>query len=295
VKIKSTAEEAGGWIIHGIDKQGDVGKASSFVLDSNGFVHISYFDETNDALKYAYETIDGWYVQTVDTENVGRASDIALDSRGNPHIVYIDTKNSRIKYAQYDGQQWKRWTIEAAGAAAILPSLALGADNEQFIAYYEYIADDLMLLFYDTASQTWQKQTIDAEGNVGTEASIAVDTNNNLHVTYFDNTYDFLKYAWYDGTAWQRITLDSSGTAGLFTALTLNENNYPTVWYYNQLQDKVQYLSYVGNDKWEQKTFSLEGFDIWQGDIMLDENGYVHFSYYDKTEQDLRYAVGIWE
>ncbi|MEK6867362.1 MAG: hypothetical protein AABX98_00925, partial [Nanoarchaeota archaeon] len=264
VKIKSTAEEPeAGWTIHGIDKEGDVGKASSFVLDSNGFVHLSYFDETNDALKYAYETKDGWYVQIVDTENVGRSSDIALDSAENPHIIYTDTKNSKLKYAFYDGTAWKRWTIEAAGSAAILPSIALDEDDAQYIAYYDFIEDDLMLLFYDAKSQAWKKETIDAAGDVGAEASIAIDVDNNPHIIYFDNTYDFLKYAWYDGTAWQRTTLDASGIAGLFTALTLDKNNYPTVWYYNQLQNKVQYLSYVGNNNWQQKTFSLDGFDIW--------------------------------
>ncbi len=298
VTIQATAEETeerGGWTIYGIDRKGDVGKASSFVLDKNGFVHISYFDETNDALKYAYETVEGWYVQTVDTENVGRSSDIALDSLENPHIVYTDTKNSKLKYAMYDETTWKRWTIEAAGTAAILPSLALDGDDAQYIAYYDFIEDDLMLLFYDATSKTWKKETIDAAGDVGAEASIAVDTNSNPHIVYFDNTYDFLKYVWYDGASWQITTLDSTGTAGLFTALTLDKNNYPTVWYYNQLQDKVQYLSYIGDNKWEQNRFSLEGFDIWQGDIVLDKKGYVHFSYYDKTEEDLKYAIGGWE
>jgi hypothetical protein len=295
VKLKATAEDSEGWTLYSVDKEGDVGKASSFILDSSGFVHISYFDETNDALKYAYETADGWYVQTVDIENVGRSSDIALDSSENPHIVYTDTKNSKLKYAMYDGTTWKHWTIEAAGSAAILPSLALDADDAQYITYYDFIDDDLMLLFYDATSAAWKTETRDAEGDVGTEASIAIDANNNPHIVYFDNTYDFLKYVWYDGTAWQKTTLDASGKAGLFTTLTLDKKNYPTVWYYNQLQDKVQYLSYVGDNQWEQKTFSLDGFDIWQGDIVLDENGYVHFSYYDKDSKDLRYAIGEWE
>ncbi|MBI5072548.1 hypothetical protein HZA99_01895 [Candidatus Woesearchaeota archaeon] len=45
VKLKKTAEEpASGWTIYGIDTEGDVGKASSLVLDKNGFVHVSYFD-----------------------------------------------------------------------------------------------------------------------------------------------------------------------------------------------------------------------------------------------------------
>ncbi|MBI5072547.1 hypothetical protein HZA99_01890 [Candidatus Woesearchaeota archaeon] len=122
-----------------------------------------------------------------------------------------------LMYAMYDGTEWKRWTGEAAGAGvgvgagAILPTLAFGANDEQYIAYYDYVADDLVLLFYNAESQTWQRQTIDAEGDVGTEASIAVGSDNNPRIVYFDNTHDLLKYAWYDGTSWQKTVLDESG------------------------------------------------------------------------------------
>ncbi len=295
VAVKKTAaqEEAAGWTMYGVDREGDVGKDSAFVLDKEGYAHISYFDETNDALKYAYQTAKGWYVQRVDSGNVGRSSDIALDSDGNPHIVYSDTKNSQLKYAYSDGKEWYKGTLEAAGQYAILPALTFDSSNTPHIAYYDFIDDDLVHLWYD--ADIWQKETVDSDGDIGTGASIAMDSTDNPHISYFDNTYDILKYAWYDGTEWHVQKIDTSGSAGLFSAISLNSQDYPLIWYYNQLKEKVQYLQYLGEDQWDQETFSLEGFALYRGDIVLDENGYVHFSYYWEADKDLRYATGVWE
>lgn len=299
VSVKKTAaqaaQEAAGWTIYGVDKEGDVGKDSSFVLDKKGYAYISYFDETNDALKYAYMTAQGWYVQRVDSGNVGRSSDIALDSDENSHVIYTDTKNSQLKYAYSDGKEWHTGTLDAAGQYAILPALALDSKNNPHIAYYDYKEDDLIHLWYDAETETWQKETVDSAGDVGTGASIAIDSKNYPHVSYFDNGYDILKYAWYDGAEWQTKVLDDSSGAGLFSAMQLDYQNYPLIWYYNQLKGKVQYLQYLGDNQWDQETFSLEGFDIYQGDIFLDDDGLVHFSYYYKAEKDLRYATGVWE
>lgn len=290
-----TAQEAAGWTMYGVDKEGDVGKDSSFVLDKEGYAYISYFDETNDALKYAYMTAEGWYVQRVDSGNVGRSSDIVLDSDENPHVIYTDTKNNQLKYVYSDGKEWHTGTLDAAGQYAILPALALDSKNNPHIAYYDYKEDDLIHLWYDAETETWQKEIVDSEGDVGTGASIAIDSKNYPHVSYFDNGYDALKYAWHDGKEWHVQELDASGNAGLFSAISLDTQNYPLIWYYNQLKGKVQYLHYLGDDQWDQETFSLEGFDIYRGDIFLDGVGLVHFSYYYEPEKDLRYAKGVWE
>lgn len=43
-----------------VDSVGDVGQHSSLAVDFNGFPHVTYYDRTNSALKYADKTSSSW-------------------------------------------------------------------------------------------------------------------------------------------------------------------------------------------------------------------------------------------
>jgi hypothetical protein len=75
---------------------------TSLALDGSGYAHISYFDNTNGDLKYAYQDISGWHFQTVAHDGfVGQYTSLVLASDGNPHISYYDVSNHDLKYAAY--------------------------------------------------------------------------------------------------------------------------------------------------------------------------------------------------
>ena len=96
---------ASNWDIVSVDTTGVVGAYTSIAIDSNDALHISYYDDTYDDLKYATcssgcTTASNWDKVSVDTTGiVGRFTSIAIDSNDDVHISYTDSTNANLKYA----------------------------------------------------------------------------------------------------------------------------------------------------------------------------------------------------
>ncbi|MBP1703897.1 MAG: hypothetical protein H6Q38_3004, partial [Chloroflexi bacterium] len=75
---------------------------TSLALDADDYPHISYYDSTNKTLKYAYQDVSGWHIQTVDSKGeVGEYTSLALDAQGHPNISYYNRSTGDLMYATY--------------------------------------------------------------------------------------------------------------------------------------------------------------------------------------------------
>lgn len=90
-----------------VDDSGQVGQYCSLGVDGDGFYHISYYDEANRDLKYAFFDGATWSIQLVDFGgDVGLWSNLVIDpSTDIPHILYFDNTNRQWKYTI--DQPWK--------------------------------------------------------------------------------------------------------------------------------------------------------------------------------------------
>ena len=114
------------------------GQEFFLALDAAGHPHISYFDNTNDDLKYASWNGSTWDIQTVDsTGNVGRLTSLALDSAGNPHISYFDDSQTALGYAYWDGTTWIVLTVDNMADMGRSSSLAIDTAGHPLISYYD--------------------------------------------------------------------------------------------------------------------------------------------------------------
>ena len=83
-----------------------MGQYTSIAVDSNDNLHISYWDSTNNDLKYATYDGSSWTDSTVGSAStVGSTGNdaytsIAIDSNDNPHISFTDL-NYELKYATF--------------------------------------------------------------------------------------------------------------------------------------------------------------------------------------------------
>ena len=132
-----------------VDSSGTVGVHTSIAIDSRGYKHISYYDETNKDLKYATDKSGSWVTTTVDSSgNVGQYTSIAIDSYDNVHISYYDQTGSDLKYATCSSgcttaSNWADVTVDTTGDVGRYSSIAIDSNDAVHISYSESAKNDL--------------------------------------------------------------------------------------------------------------------------------------------------------
>jgi hypothetical protein len=128
----------------------DVGLRTSIAIDLLDNVHISYYNFSQQNLKYATGTSGSWSTTTLDnTGDVGLYTSIAIDSSNYVHISYYDclsdcdVDNGDLKYASNASGSWVDETVDSYGDVGKHTSIAMDSFDNAHISYYDLDNGDL--------------------------------------------------------------------------------------------------------------------------------------------------------
>ena len=257
------------WRTETVDgENSNVGKFTSIALDSNNNPHISYYDEDNKIIKYAFKDSSGWQVETIESGvYMNEHSSMAMDANGNPHISYstheyyvieyTEVNKSELKCAYKDSAGWHIETVisdEYIGGSTILdfPSLAFDKNHNPCITYYHYRCQwpcsrpgSSYLKYAYKDATGWHTETADIDGYSGMGGlsdgrctSLGFTSDNNPHIGYIAYLYPpledekYLKHAYKDSSGWHVETIDSGRTIGISTSISIASTDRPHIIYH---------------------------------------------------------------
>lgn len=186
------------------------------------------------------------------------------------------------------GDNWITMTIDSENDVGQFSSIAVDAEGNIHISYYDATIGRLMYAF--TSEGAWIPLVGDNVGDVGQYSSIAVDSNGSAHISYYDSTDGHLKYATNSGGMWSTSVIDSASNVGQFTSIYLDSSDKVHISYYDVNNGDLKYATNQGGT-WNTTTVDSDGNVGQYSSIVMDLSDKAHISYYDANNGNLKYAT----
>ena len=285
--LVSPAGAAYFWDITVVDSVGNTGHDTSLAILPSGQPAISYYDWTNQDLKYAWYDGSAWQTTTVDSAgNAGKYTSLAILPSGHAAISYYDFTNNDLKYAWYNGSAWHMELVDSGGTYT---SLAILPSGYPAISYCDITNNALKYAWYD--SSTWQTSTVESCLYCGgfEDTSLAILPSSHPGISYWDKSNEEVKYAWYDGSAWQTISVEGGlGYYGGHTSLAILPSGQPAISYYGG--DDLNYAWYDGSI-WQTIKVDSQGIVGYFTSLAILPSGQPAISYMEGSrDYNLKYA-----
>eukprot|EP00049_Salpingoeca_infusionum_P023507 m.12554 g.12554 ORF g.12554 m.12554 type:complete len:483 (-) comp5834_c0_seq2:2309-3757(-) len=229
--------------IRTVDSAGAVGKGTSLALTSvEDHPVISYYDETNSALKLAvchdFTCSNVTLLTIAFSGDVGSFNSLALTLHDDhPVITYYDAEHGDLKLAVCGDTTCTNKTTrtvdseENVGASV---ELALTSNDIPVIAYRDVSNANLKLAMCDDA--TCSTATIRTIDSVGLHLSLALTSHGHPIIAYYSATNaDLLINVCANAacTASTIRTVDSAGMVGRYVSLDLTRSDDPVISYHD--------------------------------------------------------------
>ena len=170
---------------------------TSIALGPDGAPGITYYNDGEKRLEFAFLGPDGWSVEVVDANgDAGRYSALAYDANGNPHISYFvarSRESGTVRYASWDGSQWQIEDVDNLEnirmghiGARKITSLVIDTDGEPHLAY----SDQDLIIYARKDADGWTMQEVVTAGDqpLGQLVELALDGDENPHLIWFQPT-----------------------------------------------------------------------------------------------------------
>ena len=301
-----------------VDQAGNVGKYSSLAVGPDGRRHVTYFDGTNEDLKYAACASNctfagAWTKGAVDKAgDVGFYSSLKIGPDGRRYVTYGDLTNNSLKFATCPPSSsclavadWTKTTIDP-DATGELGALALNQDGGKEVAYRAGGSGPGSELRYAACdagcgqAANWFKVILDQVGLGfgGTITSFAI-SGGMRHITYYDADDEELRYATCasnctDAAMWQKSVID--GVDAVHSSFVqAGPFGLRHVSYYDPFEGDLKYarcgLNCNAARNWKKVTVASTGDVGVYPSMVVEPNNRVHVSYYGATSSVLFYAT----
>ena len=202
LKYARSLDSGNSWTAQIVDNApaaSDFGKHASITGDGAGNLHVAYYDDTADDLKYAFWNGAVWALFAIDQtagRDVGPYAKIARDSNGILYVLYQDATGYDLKLARYDGS-WTTSTVLSLGDVGSHIGLYLDGNNYLNVVYYndsQFCTEFIQST--DGLGAIWSTPEVIDDSGVGQNASLAgSDTPQSLWMSYYDAVNADLKAA----------------------------------------------------------------------------------------------------